>query len=49
MWEDDIVDIIANHPEVKYRYLIRPQKELLPSYELLEVSARTSKLLLDQG
>ena len=25
LWEDDIVDIIANHPDVKYRYLIRPQ------------------------
>lgn len=49
LWEDDLVDVVDNYPDVKYRYLIRPKKELLPEYELLEFANKYTDPLIAYG
>ena len=49
LWEDDLVDVIDNYPDVNYRYLIRPAQELLPEYELLEFANKYTDPLIGFG
>ena len=45
----DVAEFVKTNPDVNYRYLVMPTKQIMPDYELLYPTPGIEQAAIDQG